>query len=257
MLELPHGMKPLEIGGGRVGPAPEGAFRLVIPPTSKYADAQVDDHRWLARRSFPHRPGFSMRLRALASHARPRGTLGFGLWNDPFAASLGQGGAGRRLPVPPWAIWFFYASEPSDLPLTPGSEGYGWKASSLHAPRVPAIFLAPLALGAIALAQVPWTRRPVLRRALRSIRASEADLSHRLDQEHEYALAWSEHGVDFQVDGRQVLLAPNPPPGPLGFVAWIDNQYGVASPERGFGFGVLPTEEEQWLEIRGLDITSP
>jgi hypothetical protein len=90
---------------------------------------------------------------------------------------------------------------------------------------------------------------------LRSIRAAEALLPHRLDQEHEYALAWTERGVDFQVDGRHVLTAPDPPPGPLGFVAWIDNQYGVASPERGFGFGVVPTVEEEWLEIRGLEIT--
>ncbi|MEX2030572.1 MAG: hypothetical protein WD906_06345 [Anaerolineales bacterium] len=255
MPELPHGLTPLEIGGGKVDILGAGAFRLVIPPTSKYADAQVDDHRTLARGSFPHQPGFSMRLRAAASHAQPRGTLGFGLWNDPFAASLGQAGAGRRLPVAPRAIWFFYASDPSDLPLMPGLPGSGWKASSLDAPHIPALLLAPLAIGAIALAKFPWTRRPVMRRALRSIRAAEAVLTNRLDQEHEVELAWTERGVDFRVDGGQVLHAPHPPPGPLGFVAWIDNQYGVASPERGFGFGVVPTVEEQWLEIRGLEIS--
>jgi hypothetical protein len=37
-------------------------------------------------------------------------------------------------------------------------------------------------------------------------------------------------------------------------VAWIDNQYAVASPDGGFRFGVLPLAEEQWLEIRDLEV---
>jgi hypothetical protein len=38
-------------------------------------------------------------------------------------------------------------------------------------------------------------------------------------------------------------------------VTWIDNQYAVASPEKGFRFGVIPTSREQWLEISDLEIS--
>jgi hypothetical protein len=34
----------------------------------------------------------------------------------------------------------------------------------------------------------------------------------------------------------------------------MDNQYAIASPEGGFRFGVLPLAEEQWLEIRGVEV---
>jgi hypothetical protein len=51
-----------------------------------------------------------------------------------------------------------------------------------------------------------------------------------------------------------VHSAVDPPTGPLGFVAWIDNQFAVASPEGGFRFGTLATQEEQWLEIENLSL---
>jgi hypothetical protein len=54
------------------------------------------------------------------------------------------------------------------------------------------------------------------------------------------------------VDNEILLAAPEPPPGPLGFIAWIDNQYAVASPEGGLRFGLIPTPETQWLEICDL-----
>jgi hypothetical protein len=37
-------------------------------------------------------------------------------------------------------------------------------------------------------------------------------------------------------------------------VVWIDNQYAIASPEKGFRFGVIPTGHQQWLEISDLEI---
>ena len=48
-------------------------------------------------------------------------------------------------------------------------------------------------------------------------------------------------------------MAPNPPPGPLGFVAWIDNQYAVATPRGELRFGAL-TCGPQWLELASLSI---
>ena len=228
------------------------SFRMTIAPGAAYSDAQLDDHRRLARSRFPWREGFSVSLRAEASHRRPLGTLGFGLWNDPFAVSLGQGGAARRLPAPPKAIWFFYCSEPSQLALAPAATPHGWKASTLDSPPLPSLVLGPMAAAAVGLAQIPLLRGPILRGALRAARAAEASIPMALDEEHEYTLSWSEGRASFRVDNTLVLESLYPSRGPLGFVTWIDNQYAVVSPQAGFGFGVIPTEEEQWLEVREL-----
>ncbi len=244
----------LEIGGGRVLRPAADRWRLVLPANlSRYADAQLDDGRDLPRSRFPWRPPVRLHLRARASHVAPSGTLGFGFWNDPFALSFGQGGAARRLPASPQAVWFFYGSLPNDFAFTPGAPGHGWKAMALRGPDLPSLLLAPLAAGAFLLAKVPRIRRPAMRRALRSVRAVEALLEAPLDEWHTYELVWRPGEVCFLVDGREILAAPLDVPGPLTFVAWIDNQYAVATPEKGFGFGVVPTVEEQWLEIEALE----
>lgn len=251
----PVSLSSLEIGGGRVlQPAP-GRWRLVLPPhLTHYADAQLDDGRGLPRGRFPWRPPLRLRLRARASHAAPLGTLGFGFWNDPFAVSLGQGGAARRFPASPQAVWFFYGSPPNDFAFTPGLPGHGWKAMALRGPRLPSLLLAPLAAGAFLLTRVPGVRRPAMRRALGSVRAAEALVETPLDAWHTYELTWRPGEVRFLVDGREILAASLDVPGLLTFVAWIDNQYAVATPEKGFGFGVVPTVEEQWLEIEALEV---
>lgn len=247
--------EPLEIGGGRVRGLNADHLRFTLPAHSGgYSDAQIDDYRRLSRRSFPWNPPTQMRLEARASTPHPRGTLGFGFWNDPFSLSLGQGGAARRLPSSPQAIWFFYGSPPHDLALDPGVPGSGWKAAVLRTPRLPSLALAPLALGAIALAQVPGLKRPVIRTALQFAHAEESLISKPLDEWHHYEIEWLERGARFSVDGQTVLQTTVSPPAPLGFVTWIDNQFAVASPEGGFRFGVLPLAEEQWLEIRGLEV---
>ncbi len=56
-------------------------------------------------------------------------------------------------------------------------------------------------------------------------------------------------------DGQEALVAPDPPPGPLGFVAWIDNQYAIATPRGDFGFGTLDAGP-QWLELAHVRISS-
>ena len=248
-------MSPLLLGGGRIETQPGGVARLVIPPRAAgYADAQLDDHRALPRAGFAHRPPLRLSLRARASHARPVGTLGFGFWNDPFSLSLGQAGAARRLPAPPCALWFFYASPPSDLALSPGAPSCGWKAVSLRAPALPGLLFGPAALAAFALSRLPPARAPILRLALGRLRAAEAALAAPLDDWHEYALEWHACEARFHVDGRPVLAAPAPPSGPLGFIAWIDNQYGIASPAAGLRFGAVPTPHAQWLEMKDLKL---
>ena len=255
-MRNPPRWEPLEIGGGRVTNLDTDHFHLSLPPARSggYADAQIDDYRRLSRRSFPWNPPARMQLEARASTLHPQGTLGFGFWNDPFSLSLGQGGAARRLPSSPQAIWFFYGSPPHDLALAPGVPGSGWKAAVLQTPRIPSLALAPLALGAIALAQIPGLKRPIINKALKFADAEERLISQSLNEWHRYELEWLEQGARFSVDGQTVLQTAVSPPAPLGFVTWIDNQYAIVSPQGGFRFGVLPLADEQWLEIRGLEV---
>lgn len=249
-------MDVLRIGGGQVEALAPGVWRLDIPTDpGGYADAQIDDYRRLRRRDFLWRPPAVMSLEARASLAAPRGTLGFGFWNDPFTLSLGQRGAGRRLPAAPRAAWFFYASPPSVLALNEEGPDHGWQAMVIDAPAIPSLLLAvPAAAGLVGL-NLPGTRRSALRAARRFLRAALAALPHRLDEWHGYTIAWREDGVRFVVDGEEVLAAPAPRP-PLGFVAWIDNQYAVLSLERGLRFGVIGEHPAQNLEIRNLHLSS-
>jgi hypothetical protein len=246
-----------EVGGGTVECETSELVRLTIHPrASGYADAQVDDYRDLPRKQFSWNPPLHLTLRARASHAEPIGTLGFGFWNDPFTLSLGQGGAARRFPAAPQALWFFYGSPPNDFSFAEDVPGSGWKAASLTSPKIPSLPLAPLALGAVALAQLPGIRRPIIRTARRVIKASERPLEIPLQHWHHYELRWETQRALFLVDGKCELEAPNPPQAPLGFVAWIDNQYLIASPQGGFRFGNLPIHEPQWLELSDIQVYS-
>jgi hypothetical protein len=247
----------LELGGGDVSMASGAPVRMTIPTMLRgYADAQLDDYHTSPRARFPWSPPVRFSLRARASHPQPSGTLGFGFWNDPFTLSFGQGGAARRLPSSPQTVWFFYGSPPNHFSFTPGIEGHGFKAMAMRSPTVPSIVLAPLAAAGIVLAQIPILRRPVLRTALRRVQSAEVMLQVPLDEWHHYAIQWQQDRVCFEVDGQLMLQAAITVPSPLGFVTWIDNQYAVASPERGFRFGVIPTDHPQWLEVSELEIIS-
>jgi len=230
---------------------------LSLPPIAHgYADAQIDDTQGLSRRNFRWMPPLGLRIRARVDPAAPAGTWGFGFWNDPFAVSFGQGGAARRWPCGPRALWFFYASPPNDFGFAAGP-GDGWRAMSIDTPEFHPLLLTPAALLAAALAQVPIVRRPVMRLALRQVTASEAQLPAPDTETHEYELTWEAGAATFRVDRDVVLRAPNPPRGPLGFVAWIDNQYAIASPARGLRFGMLATERGQSLRLEHASITTP
>ncbi|HCI78456.1 MAG TPA: hypothetical protein DHW02_02055, partial [Ktedonobacter sp.] len=109
-----------------------------------YTDAQIDDYAGLVRASFPWRPPLKMEVRARSSHSSAisvrddedtsvlRGTAGFGFWNYPFSVR------GDILMLPE-AVWFFYASPPSNMALVPGVPGWGWKAQVVHSMRVGAV----------------------------------------------------------------------------------------------------------------------
>lgn len=240
-------------------------LRLALPEGAHvgvYSDAQIDDYGTLPPSRFPWRPPLHLEVRARASHpAHParemplerlenqqwiRGTAGFGFWNYPFSLT----GAVLRLPE---AIWFFAASPPSNMALVPGLPGWGWKAQVVHAHRPGALLAALPTAAAVAWARVSRREAMAAKWVQRLSGAHEAPLEADLREWHSYTIDWEPDWARFAVDGVEALAVANPPRGPLGFVAWIDNQYAVATPRGQFRFGTLATGPE-WLEMESLRI---
>ncbi|MBI3243728.1 MAG: hypothetical protein HYZ49_15695 [Chloroflexi bacterium] len=246
-------MHTVEVGGGNV--TQQGNItRFAIPSTTQraYADSQWDDYYDLPRSRFPHRAPVRLSLSARFSHEADRlgGTAGFGFWNNPFSM------LSRGLPSSPNVLWFFAASPPNDQYLCDGVPGQGWKAASLNTGGWPGLVVAPGAAVAILLARLPGLGRPIMKLARRMIRTSERLIEARMTEWHDYAVERRAGEAAFWVDGIEVLRAAAPPAGPLGFVAWVDNQYAIASEEGRFGFGLIGHDQERWMEIEGLTITN-
>ena len=249
--------KRMAVGGGTIE-REESRLRLALPGATRgvYSDAQIDDYTGLRAARYPWRPPLRMEITARASHSfAPAndeqsclcGTAGFGFWNYPLTRAGG-------MPRLPNAVWFFGASQPSNMALVPGGAGWGWKAQVVHAHHWRSLALALPTAGAVGWARLTGREEAAARQVRRFAGASEALLTMDLTEWHNYALEWRAERVDFWVDGSPVLSAPSPPPGPLGFVAWIDNQYAVATPRGSFGFGTLASGPE-WLELDALCIT--
>jgi hypothetical protein len=227
-----------------------------------YSDAQIDDYRLRPRqrpragllapgglplpRPFIRRPPLRLRLRARFSHPEGalRGTAGFGFWNYPFTLP----------PRAPRAIWFFYGSAPNDMPLAMGVPGRGWKAAVVDTGRARALALLPFAP-----LLVPLLRRPALYRGLypplqRAVGVAEALVRAPMEQWHEYVVEWGARRSRFLVDGRVVLDEAPSPRGPMCFVAWVDNQYLVLTPQGQLRWGLLEVPQRQWLELAELRI---
>jgi hypothetical protein len=248
--------RQLELNGGWVSAGT--SWRCQLPPLEEgYADAQIDDygrirqtHRWWPRRHYPWRPGVHMHLQARFSHAAGdlRGTAGFGFWNAPF------GDPTIPWPALPQAVWFFYASAPSDLPLAEKGVGRGWFAATLDATTWRAVAMTPLAPVVLLLNQWPRLRQslwPIIRRRLG---ICFQPLAVDMTAWHEYDLLWRKNGCEFRVDDNLILQTPFAPRGPLGFVCWLDNQYMVLTVNGRFRWGTLPTKETQWMEVKHLKI---
>lgn len=235
---------------------PQGShLRLQLPPLAdqSYHNAQLDDYQGRARRNFLWRPPVEMRLRARFSHpvGRLRGTAGFGFWNDPFLMTE------ARRPALPQAIWFFYASPPSNMKLDLDMPGFGWKAATVDAANPLFLSLAPLAPLAIPLLNLNPVYHLTWPIAQHALKVSEAWLPICSTDWHDYCLTWLTNQVLFWVDGQLVLQSPYSPRGPLGFVLWLDNQYLVLTPWGRFNSGVLGTDEIQWLDIAALSLGIP
>jgi hypothetical protein len=236
-----------QIGGGQLIVGADG-LRLVLADArnDRYADAQIDDYAGLARRHFPWRPPLRLTLRARASGPLA-GTAGFGFWNNPLAP-LRDGG-----PALPSATWFFHASPPTNIALAHGVPGLGWKAACIDATQPSALAWAPLAAPILLLNHLPAFYARIWPRVQRALRIAEAPIAAPNTRWSLYTLEWHEHWARFDVDGATMLETDRPPRGPLGFVAWIDNQFAVVTPQGRFGAGLLDAGA-QWLDLAQLRI---
>jgi hypothetical protein len=247
------------LGNGSLAVA-HSALRLSLPPQplGQYADAQIDDYGHLKRKAFPWRPPLRMEIRARASLPAATtastsdttnilcGTAGFGFWNYPFSLR------GDVLMLPE-AVWFFYASPPSNMALVPGIPGWGWKAQVVHSMRPGALLGSlPLALST-AYGRLSQNSQPAARWLQYVSGTQEALLPVSLPEWHTYVLEWHVREARFWVDGELLLRVPRPPTRPLGFVAWLDNQYAIATPHGHLRFGATPTPKE-WLELDSIQI---
>lgn len=258
-------LAPILSGAARIERRPR-ALRLSAGRSTPrvYTNAQLDDYHRLRPRDYLWRPPLLLRVRARASHAAwpatpgapssdaPNylcGTSGFGFWNASLTLAGGP-------PRPPEAVWFFAASPPSNMSLTPGIPGYGWKAQVVHVQRPGALAaLLPMATAAL-WANISGDERPAARWLNRLTGAREAPLDPQtadLRDWHDYEIEWRSDAARFRVDGAEVFAVSAPPRGPLGFVIWIDNQYAIATPRGRLRFGALDTDE-QWLELASLSI---
>jgi len=77
-----------------------------------------------------------------------------------------------------------------------------------------------------------------------------------LAERHTYTLEWLPEAVRFEVEGQRVHTAPASPGGPLGFIAWMDNQYAIVTPQGRFRFGLVATDAPQWLALDQITIES-
>ncbi|NNJ11917.1 hypothetical protein EKD04_016410 [Chloroflexales bacterium ZM16-3] len=234
------------VGPALVSPSGDGLRLATLGATARgYADAQIHDYGRRGRH-LPHRPPLTVRLRARFSHPAGgiRGTAGFGLWNYPNPTH----------PTLPQTLWFFYASPPSEMALAMGVPGRGWKAAALDTGRPQALALLPLAPIAVPLMRSYAGYRILWPHIQRAVGAAEIPLTSSMNEWHSYEIIWGERRSFLRVDGETVLDAPSPR-GPMCFVAWVDNQYLVVTPQGRLGWGLVDAPEEQWLEIADLSIS--
>lgn len=221
---------------------------LALPHTAhtNYSNAQLDDLTTTGH--LLHQPPLRLTIRARFSHsaAALRGTAGFGFWNSPW---VGAGGGWRLLPR---ALWFFFASPPSNLALDTTTPGYGWKAAAIDTSSWQALSLLALAPVVIPLTRNRMLYRMLWRLCQRPLRISETALQHDMRQWHIYTIVWGIHRSHLLIDGVAVLADIPSPSAPLCCVIWIDNQYAVVTPWGAAAWGILDIPHPQWLELDWL-----
>lgn len=241
-------MEKLEQGTGQVTLDGQKVHLLRQTATrTQYSNAQIQDYS----AEFLHTAPLRLSLTACFSHPidQLKGTGGFGFWNAPFAP------ASYRLRFPK-AAWYFFGSPPLNLPLAYGVSGQGFKAATIDATHWPFFALLPTAPFGFLLMRVPFWYRNLWPIGQRAIKVSEASLNQMdITRSHTYQLDWLPKSVVFSIDGQVIHRSPHSPTGKMGFVAWLDNQYALVTPQGRFGWGLVEAATPQWLEIQNLSIT--
>lgn len=222
-----------------------------------YTDAQIDDYTMRSRKEYLWKPPLRMTVRARFSHNTApinatastknilRGTAGFGFWNKPFTM---QGHWFTK----PQAVWFFYAAPPSNMALVPGIPGWGWKAQVINTTN--AGVLANAAPAAIAAGYGRLTgNHPAGHAVRRFAGAHEQLITHTMKDWHTYTLEWRENDATFWIDDTLLYKVNTAPTQPLGFVAWLDNEYAVATPSGELRFGKTAASK-QWMDMDSITI---
>ncbi len=242
-------MRLITVGGGQI--EQQDGWVLSIPPREGgYANAQIDDFNLVGMAKFQHRPKTHLSLKAKFAQSAESmvGTAGFGFWNAPIGDPSAKG---LRLPS---AAWFFYAAQPNRLPFLGGQTG--WFAATILVKRVTALKLLPLV---IPVTIGNWIR-PIYTRIWpmieKQLGISYVRINAKPEQWHTYQIALEEDACLFSIDDQQILKAPFAASKPMCFVAWIDNQYMIATAKGRFGAGTLPVTQSQALQITDLAITN-
>lgn len=250
MRDLNAPQHVIALNGGRVEQAETCTFHL-SPEVVGYADAQIDDYGGRGG-AFHWWPGTTLSLRARFSHdvSTLQGTAGFGFWNAPY------GDPSRRRPRLPGAAWFFFASAPSDLPFAPEGAGRGWFAGTIDVRPSAAVAMLPLSPAVLLLNQIAAARHRIWPAVRWRLGIHAKSIAADMTTWHDYRLEWRTDGTRFLVDGAPLLVTPQSPRGPLGFVCWLDNQYLMLTPRGRFRAGTHHTGIQQWMEIADLRLDS-
>jgi hypothetical protein len=234
--------------------AEKNVWKLSVPqgPAGDYRLAQIDDTTALPREQFFWKPPVMLRLCARVTNSQVPGTWGFGFWNDPFSISMGMGGGTRRLPTLPNAAWFFFSSKQSYLSFRDDKQANGFLAQTFRSPKIPALLLT---MGVLGIPILYWPRLAAQVRRRLSYVISEDSLPLGIDatQWHSYSLEWQNQGIVFKVN-NQTYYTQISPNGPLGFVAWIDNQFLSFPPNGKLSYGTLANPKAVQFEIKQLAI---
>lgn len=237
----------MTMGAAEIVEDAEGLWLRLLPSAGdRYADAQLDDYsgtRWAWRPP--------VRLTVEARFSRPAeelvGMAGFGFWNAGAVPGVWS--------APPSAVWFFFASPPSRVTLDPSDPGRGWLAMVWRSPGGGRIrFPGPLIRVLDRLLAHPGLGRAAVAVGRQWMAVSQRPIPLDLTRWHCYEIRWHRNEVIFGVDGEIVHRAPFAPQGPLGFVAWIDNQFLVVDPSVGLTGGFLPVQAPQALCLRSVRI---
>jgi hypothetical protein len=159
-----------------------------------------------------------------------------------------------HVPALPRAIWFFYASPPSNMALAIDTPGWGWKAATIDAATLLFGLLTPTAPLAVPLMHIDWLYRRLWPLGQHAIRVSEQQIEFPMADWHIYTIDWGTQSARFSVDGCPILVCNTPPRGPLGLVIWIDNQYMQLTPQGHLRHGRIGKPGQQWLELDWLAI---